>query len=323
MIRALVTGGSGFVGVNVTRALLRAGHEVHLFLRQAHQTWRLTDIAGDVHVHEVDLQDRDRVRQTVRETKPDWVFHLAAYGAYSSQTGIHQMISTNLTGCVHLLDACVETGVQAFVQTGSSSEYGYKGHPARECEAIQPNSHYAITKAASTHYCQFTARTSGIHAVTVRLYSIYGPYEEPTRFIPTLIVHGLERRLPPLVSPGIARDFVYVDDAVDALLLIARSSAAIAPGAIFNICRGYQTTIGEVVEELRRLVGVLEEPAWSTMPDRQWDTNTWVGDPSVIVRTLGWRPLVDVHSGLHRTLRWFEHNPMMLQAYRKCIFGAG
>jgi nucleoside-diphosphate-sugar epimerase len=233
---------------------------------------------------------------------------------------MERMIATNLAGCVNVLDACLETGVQAFVQTGSSSEYGYKDHPVRESEALQPNSSYAITKAAATYYCQFRAHTTDIKAITARLYSIYGPYEEPTRFIPTLILHGLEHRLPPLVSPRIARDFVYVDDAVDALLAIADSSDRIAPGAVFNVCSGVQTTIEDVVREFRQLTDIPEEPVWSTMADRCWDTNTWVGEPSAIAEALGWRSKVDIRQGLRNTVGWFEENPRMLQAYRKDVF---
>ena len=100
-----------------------------------------------------------------------------------------------------LLDACAEAGVEAFVYTGSSSEYGYKDHPPREDEMLEPNSHYAITKAAATHYCQFVAVQHDINAIAVRLYSIYGPFEDPSRLMPTLIDHGLRGTLPPLVSP--------------------------------------------------------------------------------------------------------------------------
>ena len=97
------------------------------------------------------------------------------------------MVETNLLGCAALVDACAEVGFESFVQTGSSSEYGYKDHAAREDDLAQPNSHYAITKLAATHYCQLAARLHNLNIVTVRLYSVYGPYEEPTRLIPTLI----------------------------------------------------------------------------------------------------------------------------------------
>jgi nucleoside-diphosphate-sugar epimerase len=217
MKRTLITGASGFVGANLARRLLYDGHEVHLLVRKSRQSWRLKEIESHCRLHEVDIQDREGVRRAACVIKPDWVFHLAAYGAYSSQTGIDRMVATNLTGCISVLDACVEARVEAFVQTGSSSEYGYKDHAAEEMELLQPNSHYAITKAAATHYCQFAARQANIHAVTVRLYSIYGPYEDPGRLVPTAIVYGLEGRLPPLASPGTARDFVYVDDCVEGL----------------------------------------------------------------------------------------------------------
>jgi nucleoside-diphosphate-sugar epimerase len=322
MQRVLVSGAGGFVGANLTRALLRNGHDVHVLLRHGRPRWRLADIIADLSVHEAAVEDRDGVRHAVREAKPDWAFHLAAYGAHSWQTGMERMISTNLSGCVHLLDACAETGVELFVHTGSSSEYGYKDHPARESEAVEPNSHYAITKAAATHYCQFTARTRRIQAVTTRLYSVFGPYEEPSRFIPTLLVHGLDHGLPPLVSPTVARDFVYVDDAVDALLLIADRRSRIPAGAVYNVCSGLQTTIQEVVQQLRTLIDIPEEPVWSTMPDRDWDTSVWVGDPGAIGRDLGWRPKVNLYSGLQRTLSWFQENPQLLELYRRCIFGA-
>ena len=150
MKRCLITGASGFVGANLARRLLRGGHETHVFLRPEHRSWRLDEIASHLHAHPVDLTNRDEVRQAVHLIRPDWVFHLAAHGAYSTQTGFARMVDVNLMGCVSVLDACVDAGVEAFIYTGSSSEYGYKDHPPREDEILEPNSHYAITKAAAT-----------------------------------------------------------------------------------------------------------------------------------------------------------------------------
>src|SRR5581483_4701331 len=106
--------------------LLCDGHQTHVLLRPEHQAWRLDEIASDLHTHPVDLTDREQVRQAVRQVRPDQVFHLAAYGAYSSQTGFARMVDINVTGTASLLDACTEIGVETFVYTGSSSEYGYK-----------------------------------------------------------------------------------------------------------------------------------------------------------------------------------------------------
>ena len=312
MPRCLITGASGFVGANLARRLLREGHETHVFLRPEHQSWRLEEIASQLHVHPVDLTARDEVQRAVRRIRPEWVFHLAAYGAYSTQTGLSRMVDTNLMGCVSLLDACVETGPEAFVYTGSSSEYGYKDHAPREDEVLEPNSHYAITKAAATHYCQLVARRTGVNVVTVRLYSIYGPYEDPTRLIPTLILHGLRGTLPPLVSPATARDFVYVDDAVDALVSLAQKSKR--PGAVYNLCTGTQTTLASVVETARKLLGLAVEPVWSSMARRSWDTDVWVGSPEALEKDIGWRSQTDFATGLRLTLEWF---PEWVDFYRR------
>ena len=266
MKRCLITGASGFVGANLARRLPRDGHETHVLLRPQHQAWRVEEIVTDLQAHTVDVTDREQVRHAVRLIRPEWVFHLAAHGAYSVQTGFARMVDVNLMGCVSLLDACVEVaGVEAFVCTGSSSEYGYKDHHSLEEEVLEPNSHYAITKAAATHYCQFVARTAGINAVTARLYSVYGPYEDPLRLIPTLAVHALRGTLPPLASPTTARDFVYVDDAVDALVCLARKSTR--PGTVYNVCTGVQTTLASLVETARELLGLTVEPEWSSISD--------------------------------------------------------
>jgi nucleoside-diphosphate-sugar epimerase len=305
MKRVLVTGASGFVGANLVRRLLKDGHETHLLLRPSHQSWRIEEIAGDVQAHEADIADVDGVRRVITTVKPHWVFHLAAFGAYPNQTGFERMLATNIKGCAALVDACIETGTESFVHTGTSSEYGYKDHAAREDEALEPNSHYAITKAAATHYCQWAARERNLNAITVRLYSIYGPFEEPARLIPTLIRHGMQGKLPPLVSPRIARDFVYVDDAIDAMVQVA-AAPSIPRGAIYNICSGVQSTLADVIAVARRVMGIVEEPVWSSMPDRSWDTDRWVGSPQRIEREIGWRAQTTFEEGLKNTLRWFE-----------------
>src|SRR5207237_854558 len=140
---------------------------------------------------------------------------------YSSQTDLSQMVRTNFTSTINLVESCLKTGFEVFVNTGSSSEYGFKNHAPSEDEAIEPNSDYAVSKAVATLYCRHKARQKNVHIPTLRLYSIYGPYEEPTRLMPALLIRGLSGELPPLVNPDIARDYVYTEDAVDAFLLAA------------------------------------------------------------------------------------------------------
>ncbi|MGO8951651.1 MAG: NAD-dependent epimerase/dehydratase family protein [Ktedonobacterales bacterium] len=315
MKRVIITGATGFVGANLARRLLLDGHEVHLLVRGGASLWRVAAIRHDVRWHEVDLGDSDTLARVVARIGADWVFHLAAHGAYSTQADLHKMIATNLIATVNLVEACRQVGFEAFVHAGSSSEYGYKDHAPDEHEWIDPNSDYAVTKAAATLFCRYTAQRHCLHLVTLRLYSIYGPYEEPTRLMPTLIVRGLEGRLPPLVRPDMARDYVYIDDANEALVRAA-SSAGQEPGAVYNVGTGVQTALREVVEMTRRALAIQTEPVWGSMADRHWDTNVWVANSGKLQRTLGWRPLYTIEQGFGSMIQWFSDHPELLALYR-------
>ncbi|HEX4777245.1 MAG TPA: NAD-dependent epimerase/dehydratase family protein, partial [Acidimicrobiia bacterium] len=273
--RVLVTGGTGFVGANLVRRLLADGHAVHLLARPGHAEWRLAGIRRDVAMHGASLDDPAAVERVVRRVRPQWVFHLAAHGAYSWETDVDRIVATNVLGTVNLLRACVRTGFEAFVNAGSSSEYGFKRKAPTEREWVDPNSHYAVTKVAATHFCRLTAQQERVKVATLRLYSVYGPWEDPGRLMPTVVVHGLAGRLPPLVDPRVARDYVYVDDACDAFVRAAERPHP-EPGPVFNVGTGVQTTIRDVVRIARRVLDVAERPRWGSMPNRGWDTSVWV-----------------------------------------------
>lgn len=305
MKRVILTGATGFVGANLARRLVHDGHEVHLLVREGYNPWRIEAIMSSVRIHRTDLEDQAFLRDLCARIKPQWIFHLAAHGAYSHQTDLHRMIKTNVVGTVNLLQSCMETGFEAFVNTGSSSEYGFKDLPPAENEWLEPNSHYALTKAFATMFCRYTARSNGTNVTTLRLYSVYGPFEEPTRLIPTIITKGLKNELPPLVQPQVARDFVYVDDVVEAYLAAASISGH-EPGAVFNVGTGTQTTIEQVVELARRVLNIAAEPRWCSMGDRVWDTGTWVSDNRCIREALGWKPGNTFEQGFRKTTKWME-----------------
>jgi dolichol-phosphate mannosyltransferase len=316
--RVLVTGGTGFVGACLARRLLQDGCEVHLAVRLGHAGWRVAELAGQLETHVVDFSQPTRVKELVREVAPAWVFNLMAHGAYSSQTDPQEMVRTNLMGTMNLLDACVAGHVEAFVQAGSSSEYGLKGHAPDEGEPLQPNSTYAVTKAAATHYCQFVAKRDGYRAITLRLYSAFGPFEEPTRLIPTLIVRGLRGRWPPLVDPDVARDFVFVDDICEAFIRAASAPEA-RPGRVYNVGSGSPTTLRQVVETARQVLHVEAAPNWGTMPNRSWDTNVWYSNPAAIQAELGWKAAVTFEAGFRKTVDWLQADPARLHFYESRV----
>jgi UDP-glucose 4-epimerase len=319
--RVVITGATGFVGANLARRLLRDGHEVHLLVRPGHVSWRVDEIRADVEIHMVNFADQGELGGAVDQIRPEWIFHLAAYGAYSSQSDLSLMTQTNVIGTMNLVQTCLRRGFEAFVNTGSSSEYGCKGHAPNETAWLEPNSHYAVTKAAATLFCRYTAQSKAVHLPTLRLYSVYGPYEEPTRLMPSLIVQGLAGRLPPLVNPRVARDFVYVDDVTDAYLRAA-STPDQERGAVYNVGTGTQTSLGDLVSIVRRVMEITTKPVWGSMPDRAWDTSTWVANSRKIRDELGWEPRYDLEQGFRAMLAWIQDDPQRVTWYRARLASA-
>lgn len=303
MKRVLVTGAAGFVGANLVRRLVADGQSVTVIVRPESDLWRLRSIVDEIEIQKVNLNDASAIPNAVRAAKADWVFHLAVHGAYSWQTDSQNIVSTNMLGTQRLLESCAKVGFDAFVNVGSSSEYGYADHPPQEHELPKPNSYYAFAKAAATMFCGFFAEQNKLPVRTLRLYSAYGPWEDNRRLIPTLIAAAQEGRLPPLVDPDVARDYVFVDDVVEALLLAANKSC-IEYGEVLNVGTSIQTTIREIVGIVRELFRVTVEPAWGSMPNRRWDTTSWVADNAKIKQSLGWAPKVELRDGLKMTATW-------------------
>jgi dolichol-phosphate mannosyltransferase len=313
-----VTGAAGFIGAALARRLLEDGHAVTLLVGPRTDAWRLQGLDGDAELATVDLRNAEAVEGALARARPELVFHLAAHGAYSWQQSLPRMIETNIAGCANVVEAAVRAGARAIVNAGSSSEYGLKDHAPPEEELPEPNSAYAVTKASATLYCGWVARTRAAAVTTLRLYSAYGPWEEPRRLVPALVVHGLDRTLPPLVDPRIARDFVYVGDVLDAFLLAAERARP-GEGAVYNVGSGAQTTLRELAAAARLVFGIDHEPAWGSFPARAWDTDVWVADARRVERELGWRARTRIDEGLAATARWLTERPALAARYRQAL----
>lgn len=308
----LLTGASGFIGSVLLRRLIEQKQEVHLILRKESNTWRIADLMDKVTIHYSDLSNVSELVEIINKVKPTIIYHLATNGAYSYQSDANQIIQTNILGTWNLLQACNTIKYDLFVNTGSSSEYGAKQFAMRETDIVEPNSYYAVTKCAQTLLCSHIAKSEHRPIVTIRPFSVYGPYEEPKRFIPTLMKALMFNEEMNLVAPETARDQIYIDDMVDAYLKI--DDLKNNPGEYFNIGTGVQSTIKEVVETAAKVTNKTAQFKWGNMDSRSWDTNNWVADISKARQLLKWTPKVNLEQGLKLTWNWFEKNYKFYQS---------
>jgi nucleoside-diphosphate-sugar epimerase len=304
--RFFVTGGTGFVGSQLVRKLAQIGCEMHVLVREGADRSRLSGVESKVNFHPGDLTKYERLREILSAIQPSVIYHLAVHGAYPSQTNADQIILTNVFGTWNLLKACSELDYKVFLNTGSSSEYGSKQSAMRETDLLEPASYYAVAKCAQTLVCGHMARADRRPINTFRLFSVYGPYEEPSRLVPTLIRRCLEGRDLDMVSPDTARDFIYVDDVVEAYLQVGQLS--LQCGEVFNIGTGIQSTVRDVVKAVLQATGAKVKVNWGSMPARTWDTETWLADCSKVRRVLKWTPKNSLVAGIERTVQWFRSN---------------
>jgi len=271
--------------------------------------WRLDGIPKK-NVLSVDLLVPQSVDTLVSEMEPATVFDLVAYGAYSFERDVARIYETNVSFKVRLLELLAEAKVHCYIHAGSSSEYGNRADGPTEDTALLPNSHYSVTKSATSGLVYYTGKSLGLRCANLRLYSIYGPLEERSRLIPSLVVEGVNGGYPPLVDPDVTRDFVYIDDACEAFVDAALSLTPDCYGESFNIGTGKSTSIGELADIARDLFKLGFPPPFSTMPKRKWDTTSlWRADPSRAREQLGWSARTTVRDGLQRTIDWYRSLP--------------
>lgn len=301
-MNALVTGAAGFVGANLARRLAKDGHEVHALARSSSDLWRLKNIPSNLIIENGDVNDKEALATLLQNIKPDVVFHLATRGAYHTQQDREEILKTTIFGTLNLLHAAKAAGVKILINTGSSSEYGTKDHPMREDERIDPNSFYAVGKATQTLMCQEFARKESFPIITLRLFSVFGPYEEPERLVPSLIRRARANEDLPLASPETARDFIFVDDVVDAYLEAAKHPEL--SGEVFNIGSSIQHPLKNIVETILSQTNSASVPRWGTYPPRPFDTSIWVADMEKTRRLLGPIGTTPLAEGLKRTIEW-------------------
>ena len=313
----LVLGASGFVGANLLRMLL--AHRADVFgTSSTASPWRLEGIPAE-NIISGDLLIDAGLSGLLDATRPRTVFNCLAYGAYSFQADASLTYRTNVDLTARLVEALQARKVHRYVHAGSSSEYGDNAAAPTEDVALFPNSHYAVSKGAAAGLLHFAGKKQGFPGVNLRLYSIYGPYEDSSRLVPTAVLNGLKRTPSQYVDPTISRDFVYVDDACEAFLDAALNVTEARYGESFNIGTGVQTTIGDFAHLCRDMFALPDPPEFS-MPNRKWDVSGWFANPAKARDELGWSARTTLRDGMARMADWcraLERPERYLQSSKK------
>jgi len=278
--RILVTGARGFLGSHLVRVLRASGADVHGLVRE-----------------EADLRDADAIRRVVESVRPRLVFHLAAGAGHPADAAARSaLLADTVLGTANLLEALRPLESVRLVHAGSSLEYGPRSMPMRETDLLAPITFRGAAKAAAT----LLVLQSGVPATVVRPFSVYGPGEQPYRLIPRAVAAARRGETISLTGPGIVRDFVFVDDVVDALVRAAAVPEAV--GEVVNAGTGTQTTNEELVARLGVLLGRELDVRPGEFEPKPWDTGCWVADTAKAERLLGWTARHDLDAGLARTL---------------------
>jgi nucleoside-diphosphate-sugar epimerase len=308
-MRALITGGAGFIGSSLAKRLADEGHQIVIadsftpYYDPAQKRANLVPLRDrpGVRVVEVDLAfgDLDPLLDDI-----DVVFHQAAQpGVRRSWDDFGSYVAANITVTQRLLDAVLRRGeVRRFVYASSSSVYGNcVGGQSAESDRPQPFSPYGVTKLAAEHLCCAYAENFGLPTVSLRYFTVYGPGQRPDMAIHRLIEAARNGTPFPLYGDGRQmRDFTYVDDVVAANLAAVGSDPP--PGTVANVAGGSSTTVGEVVELIGELVG--RPLSIDARPPRPGDVLATAALTHVASQVLGWEPRTDLRTGVGRQVAW-------------------
>jgi len=304
----LVTGGGGFIGSNLVRAILARGRRVRVldnFLTGFREN--LAEVLRDIELMEGDIRDADICRKACRGVEV--VFHEAAVPSVPrSMEDPQTSFDVNVVGTHHMLMAAREAGVRRFVFAASSSAYGAGEElPKRESMPVLPVSPYAAAKATGELFVSTFHRAFGLETASLRYFNVFGPRQDPTNQYAGVIAAFASRMIrgerPIIYGDGSqSRDFTYVENVVHANLLAA--DAPKLDGEVVNIGCGEAIDLNRMAAVFNEILGTRLEPVYE--PPRAGDVKHSLADLSAARRLLGYAPKVQFDAGLRQTIAWYR-----------------
>jgi len=313
--RALVTGSAGFIGSHLCERLVADGTEVRALCRYTSRrelgnlAHLPSDTLGAIDVHFGDLLDADFVRTLVRGV--DAVFHLgASISVPYSYVAPREVVNTNVQGTLNVLTAAADAEISRVVHMSSSEVYGTAQYsPIDEEHPLHAQSPYAASKVGADKLAETFHLSFGLPVVIARPFNTFGPRQSLRAVIPTIIAQAIAGPLVRIGSTVPTRDFVYVEDNVDALIRLARTDGH--DGETFNISSGVDVSVGKVVELVGELLGrelVVEQDERRLRPSKS-EVFRLIGSAAKLEAATGWSPTTDLREGLRAVLSWLEAQP--------------
>ncbi len=304
----IVTGGAGFIGSALVRALLDEGCDVHVIDNlSTGKLENLEEVVDRITVHELDLRDYNRIAPVIAGAQR--VFHLGALP--SVPKSILQPVPShecNIDGTFNVFRAAAEGKAGRVIYAASSSAYGdTEVLPKVETMAPRPKSPYAVQKLLGEYYASVFSDCFGLETVSLRFFNVFGPRQDPTSVysgVLSIFLNCLiERRSPTIYGDGEqSRDFTYVEDVVG--LLRKASEAQGVSGKVFNAGNGNRYTLNQTWKLLQQIEGVDLPPHYG--PSRPGDVRDSQADTTAAVRELGHAPRFTFEQGLRLTLDWYR-----------------
>jgi nucleoside-diphosphate-sugar epimerase len=310
MAKYLITGIAGFIGSSLASALVERGEEVRgLDNYLTGKPANLAGLNGRIDFREADLRDAAAMRTACEGI--DYILHMGALPSVplsvKSPDTSHRC---NVDGTFHLLEGARAAGVKRITYAASSSAYGDQPVlPSKESMLPMPISPYAVQKLTGEYYMSSYWQVYGLETVSLRYFNVFGPRQGAdspySGVLAKFIQQMLEGARPTIFGTGDqGRDFTYIDNIVSANLLACAAPSEKVAGKVFNIACGSQHTLKEMYVLIAEMIGFAQPPLYG--PARTGDILNSQADISEAVEALGYRPLIGVKEGLHRTVDWYR-----------------
>jgi len=302
-MKLLVAGGTGFLGTYI----LRRAHELgwitaSLSTRPPHVQRKVST----THYFQGNLITDESLRSRISDFSPDYVVNCAGYVDHSELIADSQStMRTHFTLTSYLLDLFSTIPIRRYINIGSSDEYGWCAAPQSEIYAEQPFSTYSLAKTLSTHTVLTRFRLNGFPGLVVRPFLLFGPMQDERRFIPYVIQNCLKGRSFQLGRGDVERDFLYITDAVDAIIALLLSPNV--SGQVFNLATGIPLSISMAVDTVRINLGGMGHPEYAVSDYREGRNSCLYADISRITNAIGWTPKTSFTDAIEKTVAYYKN----------------